>query len=383
SEAYNLIGDCYQVMGDQDAARIARQNIRKIVDDVSKAPLLDFEMILRLASHFQEDHDGAARLGLYQKSFNEIVTLLILYRLQYALPAQAARIEKLELSEPVLLALAGYYAHLKGDTLAGRAYIRMADEAAPKEFIRLRRGHYHWLAARYLRLIGVYEEALKHLERAESAVGDAEMPDGWRLAILEQRGLALLGLDYQGAGRKALDEGLALASSKNLLDQILRFECYLDLIDRGVSMADPAFSGRPDAVNTAEREYQQRKFAAETPEIYRSIVAEDYAGESRRPVAEAIMEVPLTRPHYRSIVNVDPAPYMSTGNYARAAEILEAILAEQGESVQNLLLLGEAHFHTARWEKSQQAFERVLELDPGNLRASEYLKTVRFRLENK
>ncbi len=54
---------------------------------------------------------------------------------------------------------------------------------------------------------------------------------------------------------------------------------------------------------------------------------------------------------------------MEAGNYARAAEALEALVAQEPENADAHFNLGLAYFNLGEYEKAVPAFERVLELD--------------------
>jgi tetratricopeptide (TPR) repeat protein len=73
---------------------------------------------------------------------------------------------------------------------------------------------------------------------------------------------------------------------------------------------------------------------------------------------------------------------MATRRWERAVPVIKEVIAEHGETTPRLLKLGECHFNLARWADAKAVYERILEIEPGNRRATEYLETVKLRLKN-
>ena len=56
-------------------------------------------------------------------------------------------------------------------------------------------------------------------------------------------------------------------------------------------------------------------------------------------------------------------------------------IEKQGETVKRLKQLGQCYYNEGQWAESAEAFERLLELDPGNVIAQAYLKNLQPYLD--
>ena len=73
----------------------------------------------------------------------------------------------------------------------------------------------------------------------------------------------------------------------------------------------------------------------------------------------------IARPNDVALLRITGLAYFNLDDFSRAAKLLQRLLVQEGESTEVLNLLGRAHLGDGEKEKALAAWERSLELDPG------------------
>jgi tetratricopeptide (TPR) repeat protein len=382
AEALNHRADIYAAAGDQRAMQAARQRAFTTVTNTGAAPLLNYQQTAREAVALMREHVQAAEQGDYPKAQNDVLSLLILFKNQYRLSSADSAALRMNLSEAALLAHMGYYCQLQNHAQPARQFVALAQEAIPRETDSANKVLFRLILARHSRLIGQPRAMVGHIESAEQSLGIiADAPPELVLGIQEEKGLALFLLGFADQALTELEKAAELAKQSGSEKDRERLDYYiLNLREKKLDAA--IVTGHPRNLDAALRLLKRAQFGSEGPEIFRSPFAMDQPEGAPKSEAEALDKIALVRPVLKKISDNDYEVFMATRRWERAVPVIKEVIAEHGETTPRLLKLGECHFNLARWADAKAVYERILEIEPGNRRATEYLETVKLRLKN-
>ncbi|MFP4380677.1 MAG: tetratricopeptide repeat protein [Candidatus Sumerlaeia bacterium] len=380
AEAYHHQASCYLQIGDGKAAQLARQKAVNTVTSTGSAPLLNYTQTARQIAELQKEHILVASMGNYEKARNDALSLLILINNQFKAPGLDAAVRNNRVSEPVLLAYMGYYSVLSGHWLAAPIYSDLAHKKINQENDAAKKVEYRLVQTRLARLFGKPRESINHLESADQSLQRLSNPStDIQLGIEEEKGLAFFLLGYREQALQQFEKALPLAEETASPQNVNRVRFYLDRL-KGGELEAALLTDHPRELEAAIRQFLRSQIGTETAEIFKSPVVQDYSIDAVEPAARQVNAISLGRPELKVLTDNDYVVFMSTRRWEKAIPIIETVIAENGATVERLLKLGECHLNLANWEKAKDAYERALEIEPGNRRAMEYLKTVNFRL---
>lgn len=226
--------------------------------------------------------------------------------------------------------------------------------------------HYRYSVA--LTWQGKFEEALAAIERGTQV--DPSWPWGW---------LQLARMQYHAGkkeeARQAVSVGLKLVPGdyefltlKNAIENNASKE---SILGHFITPADDTATARSHRIARLSREkYQYERQRARQLLIGR---LNRYHLEKNFPrIVEDILAIPPTERGYELTVRLARA-YNNLGEYARAVESLESVKAKSGNDAGWHFHMGAALYRLGRAIQAKIEFERVLELDPEDGDAWQYL----------
>lgn len=383
-EVYLVLSECQRALGNEAASRI-NQRLRYTANmNLSEAPILDFQHTSGMVREYRAQHGALAEMGRYGEARNVLASLLCLTRFQFNLREEMVKHEREELSRPLFLAYMSLYAQFAQEEYPAYYYLQLAYGVLPNELDPENRAWFYVVAARYNRLVGdpnsaliQLEQSKRNLQRAPAAGPDLQMQ------IFEQTGMALLQMGRYAQAVPLLEQARESALARGQEVRASRLTFFLEVHEKGERLAPAVLRGQPEEVVSAMLKYERGMRARGAEGRFRSPFVADYVGGGAAPAAAAVLAQNPDRPSPPRTAALDARPYIRTKKWGRAIEILKKIIERDGASEDLLMQLGEAYYATSQWGEARDAFLKVLEINPDNGRASEYLKTVRFRLERR
>jgi tetratricopeptide (TPR) repeat protein len=384
SETHILLSRYYHAVRNPDMGETENRAALDVLDDLSNAPMVDPEKIFGMVPQLLVNHLESARRGDFGKARNQILTLLILKKHQAQLKNKDQAVESLGIRESELLAYLANYVLKLGAPLAGRVLLSFSEQTAENDLNPVVRSRQRWLAGRFWRQAGYAPTALDLFDKATQVLARLDNPDpALDVGLAEDRALALLQMGQKEEAVSSLNRGLAQAKNANLADDAARLQRYLDAIAAGKSNIEEQATVA-EGQGEEKRVSVRRRVATSGPDVFQSPFAADYSGSAGRSAAAAVRKVQMARlDPTPTPLDLSPELLIRSQLYDQAAAKLVKILKAEGDSVDRLMQLGTCYFDLCQWEKAQDAFQRVLKLDPKNGPAKEYLSAATRSLENK
>lgn len=379
-DVYRAIARCHEALEQRTAARMAWERAQNPGFSLDEAPIFHLPSLRSQAAALQAELARATSAGQFDRSIRAALSLLRLRSARMQGRPSAMGEMDTELRDVELMLHMAIAMHLGGHALASRAVYEAAETASAREIAPQARARHHWLKARYLRVAGdlrLANESLNAAERIVKRIGqaDAELSIG----VLEERGMGLLASGHPSAATRLLSEALDTARRAGQALAVDRLKGYVEAIERGAT--DPiALTVPPRVSDRVRRETRRKERALVGPVVFRSPFAADYEDDAARSAADLALAVPLHRPRPSPTrMKLSADILIQTGEYRRAAEVLEEEIQRQGETVQRLQQLGQCYYNSRQWERAEKVLRRVLELKPDDPRATGYLRNIDSR----
>ncbi|MBN1866274.1 tetratricopeptide repeat protein [Candidatus Sumerlaeota bacterium] len=379
-----------RAVGNLAAASLREQEAANVFRDPTASPISYPQKASASASSLLTGHAEAADRHEYRSAMNQILSLLVAKRHGTDADDKPRRASSGRIGEAELLAYLAYYVQQQGHAAVARILLDLADEAIAEEIQPIPKARFDWITGKYWRSSGDAMMALRRLDHGAKLLergGGAPVPD-LAVGLLEERGLTLLQNGQPGPAKRSLEDALAMARKYERSREVERLNRYVEEIDKGQTDVAELTKLRQDA-DEKKRSEEWAALAASGPRVFHSPFVSDYSSGEVKSEAEAVATASapgkLRRP------TPSPTPYkgsserleilIRTEQWAKATQVLEEKIARDGESVPDLMRLGQCYFNRLKWDQAVDAFERVLKLDPSNSSARSYLDLAKSRID--